>query len=44
VARLFEWDEWIGLLGAVDSCVPFWILWRLRCDGVFVEMLVPANP
>ncbi len=38
-----EWVEWIGLLGIVDPCVPFWILWRQRCDGVFVEMLVPAN-
>ncbi len=20
------WSEWIGLLGIVDPCVPFWIL------------------
>ncbi len=44
MARLLEWVEWIGLLGVVDSCVPFWILWRQRCDGVSVEMLAPANP
>jgi hypothetical protein len=37
VAPLLEWVEWIGLLGTVDPCVSFWILWRPRCDGVFVE-------
>jgi hypothetical protein len=36
--KWLEWAEWIGLLGAVGPCVPFWILLRLRCDGMLVEM------
>jgi hypothetical protein len=44
VAWLLEWVEWVRLLGIVDPCVPFWILWRQRCDSVFDEMLAPANP
>jgi hypothetical protein len=36
---------WSGLSG-LDSLalLVVRILWRLRCDGMFVEMLVPANP
>ncbi len=44
MAWLLEWVELIGLLGIVDPCVPFKILWRQRCDGMFVEMLVLVNP
>jgi hypothetical protein len=37
---LLEWVEWSGLLGVVYPCVPFWILWRQRCDGMSVEILI----